>query len=299
MMKRSVLLLFITFCCTAMTGPTPVYAAGGMTVFVSILPQQYFVERVGGDRVKVSVMVAPGANPATYEPKPGQMAKMAGARIYFAVGVPFESVWLEKFASANPGMKIVGTDAGIRKIQMASHGHGEQKASDGTRYRHTVTDPHVWTSPPLVKIMAENIRDALIGADPENKSVYDDNCEQFIREIDELDSRLRELFSEIKPPKAFMVFHPSWGYFAAAYGLKQIPVEMEGKNPKPAYLGRLIDRARADGIKVIFVQPQFSAKSAKIVADAIGGRVVHADPLARNWGENLIRQAEQFRSAME
>ncbi len=300
MMRRvMLLLLFILLVHSAGICPSSGYAAEGMDVFVSILPQQYFVERIGGDRVNVSVMVLPGANPAVYEPKPGQMARMSGARIYFAVGVPFESVWLKKFASANPGMKIVHTEAGIQKIHMASHSHDAMHEPEDIRHHHGMTDPHVWTSPPLVKIMAKNIRDALSTVDPDNKPVYDANHEKFIREIEALDSRLRHLFSEIKPPREFMVFHPSWGYFAKTYGLKQIPVEVEGKDPKPAQLQKLIDRAVAGGIKVIFVQPQFSAKSARVLAGAIGGRVVYADPLAYDWAENLMQQAEQFRAAMK
>lgn len=299
-MKRRVILLwlFLLIAHGAGIGPSSGYAADGIEVFVSILPQQYFVEHIGGDRVNVSVIAPPGTDPHIYEPKPGQMVKMSVARIYFAVGVPFESVWLEKFALANPKMEIVHTETGIQKMPMASHDHDGEHASEEGR-RHGMEDPHVWTSPPLVKIMAKNIRDALSDVDPAGKPVYDANYNAFAITIDELDMRLRNLLADIKAPKAFMVFHPSWGYFAKTYGLEEIPVEVAGKDPKPAQLGKLIDRAKAQSIKVIFVQPQFSAKSARTLANAIGGRVIYADPLAYDWAENLLRQAQQFREAME
>lgn len=270
-----------------------------VTVFVSIPPLKYFVEKIGGNRVDVSVMVPPGANPAVYEPKPAQMARLSGAQVFFAVGVPFESVWLSRFSAANPGMKIVHTEAGIEKIQMAPHVHDGHENEKG-HSRHGMPDPHVWTAPPRVKIMADNIHAAMTHVDPGGKAFYDANHREFVSEIEDLDQRLRQVFAEIDGErKAFMVFHPAWGYFADTYGLEQIPVEIEGKDPKPAQLQKIIAHARARDIRVIFVQPQFSARSAQTVADAIGGRVVAADPLAADWADNLWRQALQFKAAME
>ncbi|MCK5723282.1 MAG: zinc ABC transporter substrate-binding protein, partial [Gammaproteobacteria bacterium] len=97
----------------------------------------------------------------------------------------------------------------------------------------------------------------------------------------------------------FMVFHPSWGYFADTYGLKQVAVEIEGKNPKPSQLKELIEHAKEQGIKIIFVQPQFSSKSAKLVAREIGGRVAVADPLAQDWSANLRAVAREFKGALQ
>jgi zinc transport system substrate-binding protein len=96
-----------------------------------------------------------------------------------------------------------------------------------------------------------------------------------------------------------MVFHPSWGTFAHTYGLKQVPIEVEGKSPKPAKLKELIQRARSSRIKVIFVQPQFSSKSAQQLSKAIGGRVAVVDPLAQDWANNLRQVAEEFNNAFK
>lgn len=157
-------------------------------------------------------------------------------------------------------------------------------------------DPHIWLSPALVKIQAAQIRNALVAIDPARRSTYESNHQAFVREIEELDAELKALFAG-RTGERFMVFHPSWGYFAQAYGLVQVPVEVEGKEPKPAQLQQLIRHARERGIKVVFVQPQFSAKSAELLAREIGGQVVYADPLAENWAVNLREVARKFGAA--
>ena len=264
-------------------------------VFVSILPQKYFVEKIGGDLVDVQVMVMPGASPATYEPKPQQMIKLRQAKAYFAIGVPFEQVWLKKFAMLNPGLLIVHTDAGIKKRPMDKmedilHDHhlkpGSQLKGSG------IKDPHVWLSPGLVKIQAENILKGLAKIDPDHLDVYKKNFLRFCNSIDKLEKKIREILDPLKLKKRkFMVFHPSWGYFARDFGLQQIPIEVEGKEPGVRDLQRLMQLAKREGIKVVFVQKQFSAKSARVIARAIGGKVVNLDPLAYDWEDNLLRVA--------
>jgi zinc transport system substrate-binding protein len=239
-------------------------------------------------------MVQPGASPATYEPKPKQMVMLSKCRLYFAVGVPFEASWLPKIAATNPNMRIVHTDRNIKKRHMAAAhgGHGHQKS------HADIKDPHIWLSPPLVKIQAETILNALVAENPENSHLFKKNYDRFIESIDALDVELRETFSGIQTT-AFMVFHPSWGYFADTYGLKQIPIEIEGKTPKPAQLIYLISFAKSENIKIIFAQTQFSSQSAETVAKGIGGKVLFADPLAFEWSENLRKQASAFKSVLE
>ena len=254
-----------------------VSAADKLPVFVSIVPQKYFVQQIGKSLVDVKIMVLPGASPATYEPKPQQMADLSKAHIYFAIGVPFENAWLGKIAATNSKMNIVHTNQGIEKLGK---------------------DPHIWLSPPLVKIQARNILAALQEADPAHGSVYEANFKEFAARIDQLDTDLKNTLAG-KKGLQFMVFHPAWGYFAHAYGLKQVPIEIEGKDPKPAQLEELIEHAREDGIKVIFVQPQFSSQSAELVAREIGGQVAFANPLAEDWMANLRQVADKFEAALK
>lgn len=296
-----ILLTLLPFLCLA---PVAVFA-DQMGVFVSILPQKYFVQQIGGDLVRVEVMVPPGADPHTYEPKPSQMVALAKTRIYFAVGVNFEQTWLQKFSATNPAMQIVHTDAGIEKIPMLAHSHdAEDEPTPAARgnhpalgpppaehdHDHGAMDPHIWLSPPLVKIQAKHIRDALVQADPGNAATYQANFERFSSELDALDAELKAAFAG-KEGLEFIVFHPAWGYFAQAYGLQQTPIELEGKEPKPAQLKEIIKHAREHHIQVIFAQPQRSSRSAETIARAIGGKVVFADPLALDWAANLRRQA--------
>jgi zinc transport system substrate-binding protein len=276
-----------------------------LTVFVSILPQKYFVQEIGRQRVDVRVMVQPGASPATYEPKSQQMAALYRTIIYFAVGVPFENAWLPKIAAANPGMQVIHTDRHIRKIAMAAR-HPQEAAkrikegrqSDPAGVPQSRLDPHTWLSPLLVKIQARTIVTALQEVDPAHRVEYAANYNAFAAKVDRLDAELRAVFAEHRGLQ-FMVFHPAWGYFAETYGLEQVPIELEGKSPKPAQLQALIERARAKDIKVIFVQPQFSTRSAELVAREIGGQVVFADPLAEDWLTNLREVAVKFKAALK
>jgi zinc transport system substrate-binding protein len=267
--------------------------SGKVAVFVSIAPQKYFVQQICQKLADVQVMVPPGASPATYEPKPRQMAAISQTRIYFSIGVPFENAWLKKIAATNPDMAVVSTDRGIKKIPMAVSNHAE----DEKQSEHGSLDPHIWLSPSLVMIQARTILEALQETDPAHRSVYEINYRAFISQISDLDAELRSIFSG-KSGQPFMVFHPSWGYFAQAYGLKQVPIEIEGKEPKPAQLRELIEHARKGGIKFVFVQPQFSARSAKLIAGEIGGQVVLADPLAEDWAGNLRAVARKFKTAL-
>lgn len=273
-------------------------AASPIPIFVSINPQKYFVQQIATNRVNVQVMVPAGASPATYEPRPRQVANLTKTKIYFAVGVPFENAWLHKIEAANPDMTIVHTDEGIDKIPMASHHFDGEAHLDAETHGHSGLDPHIWLSPPLVKIQSRTILQALQKMDPSHQAAYQGNYEQFVAKIDRLDNDLKRLFKD-KQGLQFMVFHPSWGYFAKAYGLRQVAVEIEGKNPKPAQLKTLIEYARDKDIRVIFVQPQFSTKSARLVAKEIGGQVVFADPLATDWLANLRGIAQKFKAALK
>jgi zinc transport system substrate-binding protein len=269
-----------------------VKAEKNLPVFVSIQPQKYFVQQIGQGLVDVEVMVPAGADPHIYEPKPQQMVALSKARLYFAIGMqPFENAWLKRIVSSNPDLIVVHTDRGIQKIPMISGPHkADQHPGE--------LDPHIWLSPPLVMKQAQTILNALVEIDPASRAFYENNYKAFVSKLATLDADLKKFFVG-KQGFQFMVLHPAWGYFAHTYGLKQVPVEIEGKDPKPAQLKELIEHARQNRIKIIFVQPQFSPRSAKLVAKEIGGEVVFADPLAANWSDNLREVAEKFKSALK
>jgi zinc transport system substrate-binding protein len=267
--------------CTAEPAVSP--ADGKLAVTVSVVPQQYFVERIGGEHVAVTVMVGPGDNPTTYEPKPAQLKALSRSAAYFSVGVAFENVWLDRIAGANLDMRIVDTIEGIERHPMDTHNHPEgEEETEGLG----APDPHVWVSPELVKIQARTIYGALAELDPDNEASYRANLDVFVNDIDDLISESRETLAGVEKVK-FMVFHPSWGYFAEDFGLEQIAIEIGGQEPSAQEMAGLIEEARAEGIRVIFVQPEFSTVDAETIAEEIGGEVLPVSPLAYDWLENL------------
>lgn len=306
-MRLAKSIFIVVFISILFSGGGPLLAGDPLPVIVSIPPLKYFVEKIGGDRVDVAIMVEPGDNPHIYEPKPQQMKQLSGTKAYFAIGVDFETKWLDRFREMNADMVIVHTEHGIPKIPMKAHHHEEEAESTHEKdnhdpkedaHDHGILDPHIWLSPLNAMVIALNIRNGLTKIDPENASFYRTNFQGLNNELYTLNARLKDFFSGRKEKK-FMVFHPSWGYFAKAYGLEQIPVEIEGKSPKPKELMHLIDYAKSQNIKVIFAQPQFSSQSAEMVAKSIGGRVVLIDPLAEDWEKNMIHVARQFQEAMQ
>ena len=256
-----------------------------ITVTVSVLPQKYFVERVGGDDVVVNVMVGPGESPHSYEPKPEQMRALSDSELYFLTGVEFESAWMDRLASTNPDMRLVDLSADIDKLQMAAHGHGDKEGEEDEEVGEEPEnglDPHVWTSPELVKGMAAVIARELGQLNPQRADYYNANLVDFSRDIEGLQSDIRASLETLASRK-FMVFHPAWGYFAREFGLEQIAIEVGGTEPSASQLAALLDEAREEDITVVFAQPEFSTRSAETIASEIGGTVILISPLEENW----------------
>lgn len=270
---------------------TCVWAAQStQTVFVSILPEVDFVRRIGGSRVRVFPLVLPGQSPATYAPTPQQMAALSQANLYFRIGVPFENKLIPKLQQTIPELLISDLRSGIKRIRRQSetgqrhdsHGHG---AGD---------DPHIWLDPTLVSQMATGIRDALIAIDPGGTDVYRQNCIKFQTQLHELNQQLLQTLQPLHGQTIY-VFHPAYAYFCRAYGLKQHPIAPGGKIPGGRHLADFIDQARRDQVKIIFIQPQFSKKTAATIAQAIGATLVPMDPLAEDYLKNMTSIGENIK----
>jgi zinc transport system substrate-binding protein len=253
-------------------------------ITVSILPQKYFVEKIGGKNVRVNVMIPPGVDLHSYEPKPQQLQALNDAQAYITTGIAFETAWMDRIKSANQQMLIVDSTLGIERIPMVEHHHNE-----GENHQQEETlDPHIWLSPKLVKIQAENIYNGLVKIDPTNQAKYQANLNNFITEIGQLDQQISQKLASVKNRK-FMVFHPAWGYFAKDYNLEQEPIEVGGQEPSAAELANLISEAKQENIKIIFTQPEFSPRSAEMLAKEIDAKVIVISDLEENWSNNLLK----------
>jgi len=257
-------------------------SSGQINVATTIAPLGEFVRAVGGDRVAVAVLVPPGAEPHTYEPAPSQMREVAEADLYVENGVGLES-WMASILKVNPRMLVVDTSKGVDLIGRDADTSGSTIASD----------PHIWLSPRDAMIQVQNICDALIEVDPAGRDYYINNTEDYIAKLKALDAELNSTFAQTKNKK-FVVLHPAWIYFARDYGLDQISIEEEMKEPGPRYLAEVVDLAKANNITTVFVEPQYNPKMGEVIAKEINGRVVSIDDLAPNYIDNLLSVGEKI-----
>jgi zinc transport system substrate-binding protein len=259
-------------------------------VAVTILPQVDFMEQIGGEKVAITVMVPSGASPHTYEPTPSQMSDLSKAKMYAKVGsgVEFELVWMDKLINVNKKILVIDCSQGIEL----------QETSGENEHEHEAMDPHIWMSPLNAKIMVHNICDGLVQVDPPNRAYYEQNRDDYLQNLTKLDQDMRNSLSSITK-RIFMVYHPTLSYFARDYNLTMLLIEEEGKEPTAADIARLIKQAKEYNIKVIFASLQFNPESARVIAEAIGGKVVFIDSLAGEYIVNLRLLLDELVQAME
>jgi len=281
-----VLVMLFSGCVQPVTDPQ----SGRLQVTVSIVPQKYFVERIGGDLVSVNVMVGPGETPHSYEPSAEQLRAVSQSALYFRIGVEFEDAWMQRIADASPHMVIVDTTTGIDYLPLASDGHSDDPEGPGSGAH---LDPHIWLSPKRVKALARTMATALIASDPDHRHEYETNLASFLNDIDILETEITSTLQNLET-RRFIVLHPAWGYFAQDFGLEEIPVEVGGQEPSAAELGDLVALAQRENIRVVFAQPTMTTRTAETIAEEIGGRVLLIDPLAEDWLANMRQVAETF-----
>lgn len=257
-----------------------------LDVFTSILPQKFFVEQIGGDLVNVEVLVGPGMSPHSFEPSPLQMGRLARSAMFFAVGVSFENALITRMKTVCPQVKIIATDDGIIKRRMESYDDHNHSHDEECNHSAGAADPHTWLDPVMVKTQAHNIAKALKEELPDQAQVLDQRLEIFNSKLDEFTARLRTIMKPLQG-QTMLVFHPAFGYFADRFELKQMAIEIEGKEPGPRQLAQIIRKCRRENIRVVFVQQQFPVRAAQTIADSIGGSVVRLDPLAEDYFANL------------
>lgn len=265
-----------------------------INVVVSIQPQAYFVERVGGRSVEITTLISPYQSPAVFDPSPKLMTRIQHADLYFTAGVPFENGLLPKIKAQWPELAIV--DLSLNTEQQVSTAASSESHADHV-HGHDGDAPHVWLDPMKVKEMARIICEHLVKADPTQASAFRKNRDQFVRDLDSIDAEIRWRLATIKQ-RTFFVNHPAYGQFAEAYGLTQVPIEVDGKEPGARRLAAFIERAKRDSVHALFVQPQFSGKTAGTIAQAVGAKLIEMDPLAYDYLENLRRMTIKLVQAL-
>ena len=264
-----------------------------LIISVSILPQQYFIERIAGEMVEVNVMIPPGASPATYEPTFSQLSKLDQSLVYLRIGyIGFELSWMNKISAVNPDLKIVDLSTGINPIRLE-----EEEHSHLHEHAHGGIDPHIWMSALNAKIIARNTFNVLIQHFPDEEEKLTAQFSNLLLELDTIDDSITKMLSDQKE-RSFMIYHPALSYFAQDYNLEQFSLEIGGKTPSPAHMKWMIDLGREKNISTIFLQQQFDQKNAEVLANEIGAKIVQINPLDPDWQGQMYYIANQLSSSL-
>jgi zinc transport system substrate-binding protein len=248
---------------------------------VSIVPQEWFVARIGGERVRTRVLAGQGQNPYNYEPTPRQIKGLAGAGVWLLSGAEFEITLRPKVERLFPALPIVDGTEGV-VLRRLDEAHDDEYGE---------FDRHTWLGRGPAKILALHVMETLFSLDPARAVFYADNYDSLVREIDAEFDALRRDLAPLRGTNIF-VYHPSFGYFLDEFDIRQQAVETGGKTPGPRELSRLIALAKQERPAAIFVQAQFPVSAARTVADAVGAVTISLDPLAPDWLANIRRMGD-------
>ncbi|MCR6575195.1 zinc ABC transporter substrate-binding protein [Campylobacter insulaenigrae] len=267
-------------------------------VSVSIPPQAFFVEKIAKDSVEINVLIPQNSDEHNVEFKPQVLKKLEESKIYFLADLELEKILEEKFKNTLKNVKIVNINQNIELFEDEDHEEEHHNHHEHHEHHEHGKDPHVWLDPILVKIQAENISKALSEVFPQNKAFYEENLKVFLKELDELDEKIKAKLQNIKKNE-FIVYHPSWAYLAKRYNLIQIPVQIDGKEPKAKDLQNLILLAKEKDIRIVFIQPGFPESAIKTLAKELNAKIISINHLARNWDEELLKSVDALNLALQ
>jgi zinc transport system substrate-binding protein len=273
-----------------------------LAVAVSLPPYAWLAERIGGEQISVVSLLEPGEDPHSFQPPPRRVTSLSTAKVWFTVSMGFEEDLLTKLKQTAPKLRIVPVHEGITLAEghehEHDHEHGETEEKPGKPEPHhdEAKDPHIWLSPVLLKQQAHTVAHTLGEIDPSQAAFYEANAVALEKELDSLHAALTEALAPLKGTTLY-VFHPAFGYFATAYGMKQEAIETKGREPSAKHLTTLINQAKADEVKLILVQPQFSQASAEKMAKAIGATVFPINDLDKDVPATLRALGEAVKSS--
>lgn len=255
-------------------------AADTNIVSVSILPQKYFIDELTGGAIDVNVMIPPGASHATYSPTPMQFQKLSDSRLYIRIGfLGYEQAWIHRLKELNPSMEDLNLSDKTKLIHGEAYQHGDHVHEGGV-------DPHIWMSPAVMLELLPLMKRSLIDNFPGLKDTIEARYPLLYAKIEASHQKLADATAGLTN-RSFLIFHPALTYMARDYGLEQIAIEQDGKEPSPALLARTIAYAKEKGIKVIFIQQEFDVRNAQLVSQETGTKLIQIDPLAYDWVESM------------
>lgn len=265
-------------------------------ITVTIEPQRYFAEKIAGDKYTINSMVAAGLSPENYDPTPQQMVNLGKSQAYFRIGyIGFEQAWMNNIIQNNPNLRMFDLSEGFELLKSEDehqHAEGEshddcEKQTDSKGHQHGGIDPHIWSSVSGAKAVARNTLHAFIALDPENIAFYTANYEALLKEIEQTEASMHQAIDTLQN-RTFIIYHPALTYLAKEFGLTQLCIEMDGKEPSPAMLKELIETARSGNTKVVFIQQEFDQKNAELIAKETGCELIRINPLSYDWNQEMI-----------
>jgi zinc transport system substrate-binding protein len=270
-----------------------------LSVTVSIVPQAYIVKRIAGEDVKVNVMVPSNVSPETYEPGPKRMVDIKESSVYFSIGLPFEETFLKRSQDQFPSLKVSKMDKNIplRSFEEKDHDHSDHDCDGKHHHQHSGHDPHLWMDPVILISLAQNTLTEMLKLDNKNRDMYIKNHLELKRELQSLNDDVVDLLGDFKG-FSFLVNHPAWGYFADRYGLRQIAIEIEGKEPSASEMVEMVKLIKEKKVKKIFIQKQFSESAVDSIVEETGISTVLLDPLEENVIESIRKSAAEIKEGL-
>ena len=276
--------------------------ANETVVTVTIEPQRYFAEKIAGDKFKINCVVPAGQSPETYDPTPQQMIQIGRSIAYLRIGpIGFEQAWMDKIRENNPKLQVFDTSEGMNLLtdtedddhahEHGTHDHDAHAGEEAHHHHHGGVDPHIWSSIAGAKVVAWNTLNAFIDLDPDNTEYFWQNYNKLVDEIDKTNTEIKQLLDPLTD-RTFIIYHPALTYFANEFNLTQLCIEMDGKEPSPAQLKRLVETARANNARVVFIQQEFDQKNAELIAKETGCKLTVINPLAYDWTKEMIHIAK-------
>lgn len=259
-------------------------------ILVTIAPYRYFVKEIAGNDFDVEVMVPAGASAHSYEPSPRQMVDAAKAKLWFALGESFEPRVIRTIRNMNPALEVIDLRNGVDLIR------GDEGCScchKGGLCLAQGFDPHMWLSPKEVKVQVRTIASALSRLNPKNSGLYQERLGVLEKKLDDAEREIASILPKDRPV-TILVSHPSFGYMTRDFGLRQVSIEFEGREPTQKQVLGVVEQAKLAKIKTVFTQAQHPSKGAKVLANYLGADEKAVDPYNENYFSNLKSMAEQF-----